>query len=91
MVEQCDIMDQADEYLESVARRLEDDLGQVFIHVERSPNPAEGILQVADGLGVDLVAMATHGRRGLRRALLGSVADKVLRTSTRPVLLKKPG
>ena len=85
------IMDQADEYLESVARRLKEDLSHVSIHVERAPNPAKGILQVADGLGVDLLAMATHGRRGLRRALLGSVADKVLRATTRPVLLKKPG
>ncbi len=85
------VMDQADEHLDSVARRLEDDLGPVAIHVEMAPNPAKGILQVADDLGVDLLAMATHGDRGLRRALLGSVADKVLRASTRPVLLKKPG
>jgi nucleotide-binding universal stress UspA family protein len=85
------IMDQADTYLGSVARDLEDDLGHVSIHVERAPNPAEGILQVAEDLGVDLLAMATHGRRGLRRVLLGSVANKVLRSTTRPILLKKPG
>jgi nucleotide-binding universal stress UspA family protein len=84
------IMDRADEYLESVAHDLEADLGHVSIHVERAPNPAQGILQIADGLGVDLLAMATHGRRGLRRVLLGSVADKVLRAATQPVLLKKP-
>jgi hypothetical protein len=34
--------------------------------------------------------MATHGRGGLRRALLGSVADKVLRGSTLPLLLVRP-
>lgn len=84
------IMDRADEYLDSVARGLEPDLGYVSLHVEMAPNPAKGILQVAEGLDVDLVAMATHGRTGLRRALLGSVADKVLRAATRPVLLKKP-
>ena len=85
------LMDQADEYLESVARDLENDLGHVSIHVEIAPNPARGILDVAQSLGVDLIAMATHGRTGLRRALMGSVADKVLRAATEPILLKKPG
>jgi nucleotide-binding universal stress UspA family protein len=84
------IMDRADEYLDSVARGLEADLGHVSLHVEMAANPAKGILHVAESLGADLVAMATHGRTGLRRALLGSVADKVLRAATRPVLLKKP-
>ncbi len=36
--------------------------------------------------GIDLVVMSTHGRRGLPRALLGSVAEKVVRTATCPVL-----
>ena len=85
------IMDQADEYLKSVAGRLEEEIGQVSIHVEMAANPAKGILDLAESLGVDLLAMATHGYTGLRRALLGSVADKVLRGTTRPVLLKKPG
>jgi nucleotide-binding universal stress UspA family protein len=85
------IMDQADEYLGSVAQGLKGDLDHVSIHVELASNPAKGILEVAEGLGVDLLAMATHGRMGLRRALLGSVANKVLRAATRPVLLKKPG
>jgi nucleotide-binding universal stress UspA family protein len=35
----------------------------------------------------DLVVMGTHGRRGVRRALLGSVTEKVARTSARPVLI----
>jgi nucleotide-binding universal stress UspA family protein len=36
--------------------------------------------------GIDLVVMSTHGRHGLPRALLGSVAEKVVRTATCPVL-----
>jgi nucleotide-binding universal stress UspA family protein len=36
--------------------------------------------------GIELVVMATHGRRGLPRALLGSVAEKVVRTASCPVL-----
>jgi starvation-inducible DNA-binding protein len=39
---------------------------------------------------VDLIALATHGRGGLRRLLVGSVADKVLRGSTTPVLVYRP-
>lgn len=38
----------------------------------------------------DLVAMATHRRGGIRRLVLGSVADKVLRAGERPVLLHRP-
>jgi nucleotide-binding universal stress UspA family protein len=38
----------------------------------------------------DLVAIATHGRGGIRRALLGSVADKVIRGSHRPLLVLRP-
>jgi nucleotide-binding universal stress UspA family protein len=46
----------------------------------------EEIRKVADEIGADLIVIGTHGRRGLARALLGSVAENVIRTSTRPVL-----
>ncbi|MDQ2671010.1 MAG: universal stress protein, partial [Gemmatimonadota bacterium] len=39
---------------------------------------------------VDLVAIATHGAGGIRRMVLGSVADKVLRSSRRPLLVFRP-
>jgi nucleotide-binding universal stress UspA family protein len=42
---------------------------------------------IADQEGADLIAMTTHGRSGFARWVTGSVADKVLRTSRRPVLL----
>jgi len=42
--------------------------------------------QAAKELGVHLVVMGTHGRRGLSRALIGSVAEKVVRTAPCPVL-----
>lgn len=51
--------------------------------------PAESITDVARTYGADLIAMTTHGRSGLRRALLGSVADEVVRTAPCPVLLVK--
>jgi nucleotide-binding universal stress UspA family protein len=47
----------------------------------------EQILASADRLGADLIIMGTHGRSGLRRALMGSVAEEVLRRSHRPVLV----
>ena len=48
-------------------------------------SPWEGIEAVARDGGADLIVMGTHGRRGLARALLGSVAARALRTSTVPV------
>src|SRR5690606_25820632 len=44
----------------------------------------------ADGLDVDLIVMATHGRGRLSRAWLGSVADGLARHTTRPLLLVRP-
>jgi nucleotide-binding universal stress UspA family protein len=44
------------------------------------------ILQTVGELGADLIVMGTHGRRGISRALLGSVAEMVVRTSPVPVL-----
>jgi len=48
--------------------------------------PWEEILEIAKKLDVGLIVMGTHGRRGLPRALLGSVAEKVVRLSPVPVL-----
>jgi len=42
-------------------------------------------------LGIDLIVMGTHGRRGVARVLLGSVAESVVRTACCPVLLVRPG
>jgi nucleotide-binding universal stress UspA family protein len=50
-------------------------------------HPAEGILDYADKEDVDLIVMATHGRTGIKRWALGSIADKVVRAATHPVLL----
>lgn len=52
--------------------------------------PDEAILDVAAAEGVDLIAMATHGRSGISRFLLGSVADRVVRHADAPVLLVRP-
>jgi len=49
------------------------------------------ILEVVSDLGCDLIVMGTHGRHGLPRLVLGSVAEKVVRLSTVPVLSIGPG
>ncbi len=49
--------------------------------------PSRAIAEVADEEGVDLVVMGTHGRRGLGRAILGSVAEAVVRRASVPHLL----
>lgn len=52
-------------------------------------DPREGILEVARERGADLVVVGTHGRRGLSRAFLGSVAERIVQTSPAPVLTVK--
>jgi nucleotide-binding universal stress UspA family protein len=53
--------------------------------------PGEAIVRTAAAVGADLVVMSTHALTGPRRALLGSVADEVVRTADRPVLLVRRG
>jgi|SRR5579859_6545251 len=53
-------------------------------------NPWEDIVVVAEREKADLIVMGTHGRRGVTRALLGSVAERVLRSSRVPVLVVHP-
>jgi nucleotide-binding universal stress UspA family protein len=53
-------------------------------------HPAESIVSYAEENRFDLVALATHGRSGLKRLVFGSVADYVIRKSGRPILLIKP-
>ena len=48
---------------------------------------AETILAEADAWNADLIAMSTHGRSGVLRWVMGSIADKVLHATTRPLLL----
>lgn len=54
-------------------------------------NPAREIVRYAEDEDCDLVVMGTHGRGGIDRLLLGSVAEKVVRSSTVPVLTVRVG
>lgn len=89
---------QAMETMEETARnRLEEDAAKlrdrglrVEVEILRGPSVPEALLEAADRLGADLVAIATRGAGGLKRMLLGSVADKVLRGAEGPVLVHNP-
>lgn len=70
--------------LEEIARtKCTAALGQVLIKVG---DARDMITQTARDLGVDLIVMGTHGRRGISRALLGSVTEAVVRSASCPVL-----
>jgi nucleotide-binding universal stress UspA family protein len=58
-------------------------------HVLLAGDPAEELLRYAAEAGVDLIVMGTHGRTGLERLLMGSVAEKVLRGALCSVLVVK--
>ena len=53
----------------------------------REGDPAGAILEVAREIGADLIAMGTHGREGVRRAVLGSVCESVVRRAPCPVFV----
>lgn len=77
------------EYLERVAasEALQD--WQCDTRVGLDYNPAPSILDLAEKLDADLIVVGTHGRGGLRRLILGSVADKIIRGTQRPVLVHR--
>lgn len=62
------------------------DSGRIGEALIRMGDPRDVILQAAEELDADLIVMTTHGRRGLSRALLGSVAESIVRRSPVPVL-----
>jgi nucleotide-binding universal stress UspA family protein len=76
----------AEAYLERVADPLREGGIQVSTRTEIGP-VVESIIECAEANKIDLIAMCTHGRTGLARWALGSVADRVLRAGGVPILL----
>ncbi len=75
--------------LEKIAARPAGDRVGTQVSVAAG-NPAAEIIRVAERDGCDLVGISTHGRRGLERAFLGSVTDKVIHASHLPTLTIAP-
>ena len=83
-------LERATAYLEGVASGLRDEGLDVATQAVHGKTPALALPALAEELGADVIAMATHGYGGLKRTLLGSVADKLLRASSLPVLITRP-
>lgn len=81
---------QAEAYVEEIAARLRQDGLDVQTQIVDDASPADAILDTVQSLKVDLIVMSTHGRSGVSRWLLGSVADRVVHHSLVPVLLVRP-
>jgi nucleotide-binding universal stress UspA family protein len=82
--------EESQKYLEGVAAKLAARGFRVHTRVVIDEQPAAGILLEAQARHADLIALETHGRRGLSRLIRGSVADKIVRSGIVPVLLHRP-
>jgi len=80
---------EADGYLAAVAKRMREAGLNVATEVAEGVPAAAGILAHAERHPTDLIVITTHGRGGLKRLLLGSVADKVVRGAGVPVLVTR--
>jgi len=83
---QVRVVREAEDYLRDLKDRLKARGLDVDTHV-RYGDDVEEILDHAAQKEIDLVAMSTHGHRGVKRLLLGSVAERVIRQTPKPVFL----
>ena len=67
--------------------RTTDSRSRVSFDACAGNDTAEAICRYTEEQGADLIVVTTHGRRGLRRLVLGSVAEEVLRSTPVPVLV----
>lgn len=74
-------------YLDAVAKRIGSSVPRVTTHVTLGRAPAPTIAEIADELDADLIALATRGLRGVRRAVQGSVAEQLLHHGRRPLMV----
>ena len=81
-----EVKEKADRATGYVADRARERGLEVVEHIAAG-RPHEQVADYADDRGVDLVVMGSHGRSGVRRALLGSVTERVLRETHVPVLV----
>lgn len=80
---------EAEDYMEEEVARLKNEGVKVTGITRDGPAP-DKILEVAEETHADVIAMSTHGRTGVKRWLLGSVADRVVHYSHIPVMLIHP-
>jgi nucleotide-binding universal stress UspA family protein len=86
-----ELADQAERHLEEWRASAERLVGAPRVTAEKAiGEPAAEIVSFAESRKIDLVAMGTHGRTGLQHALLGSIAERVVRRARCPVLTVRP-
>lgn len=81
---------EAEAYLKRIAGELREQGYRVTVTVADG-DVALAVCGVAEAQDADLIVMTTHGRSGLQRWIMGSVAERVIRTARRPVYLVRPG
>jgi universal stress protein A len=83
-----EVRDAAARRLEKAAQRVRDRGARCETHLVHA-TPATGIVEAAETLHADLIVMGTRGLTGLKHVVLGSVAERTLRTARCPVLTVK--
>ena len=76
--------------MERVPRAAAQGGRKVEVEVAAGSDVAGVITQAAERYGADLICMGTHGRTGMVRAVMGSVAQAVMARSDRPVVMVRP-
>lgn len=88
-----EIQDEENDVATDMLKNLESQANAKNVHftmeVIRNPSPADGIVNFAEKNNVDLIVIGSHGRTGLRKIMLGSVANGVLENAKCPVLITK--
>lgn len=87
---QVRVVREAEEYLDAVRSRVQGESRTPITAAVWYGEPAEAIAEAARFNRVDMVVMTTHGRSGLGRLLLGSVAETVIRSTATPILVLHP-
>jgi nucleotide-binding universal stress UspA family protein len=90
VVKDDDESDSAELERRLLALAPQDAVPRVKAYVVRGDDAATALAQCAARLGADVICIASHGRSGITRALVGSVADRLLRATRRPVLVLRP-
>ncbi len=80
---------ETDKYLQDEVKKLSEEGIKVSCLIREGPVP-DTILATADETHADMIAMSTHGRTGVQRWLIGSVADRIIHHSHIPVMLIHP-
>jgi nucleotide-binding universal stress UspA family protein len=87
---EINVVREAEEYLAEIAKRLGTSNGTPMTTSVWYGPPASAIIEAAHFTHADLIVMTTHGRSGLGRLFLGSVAESVIRGTSTPILVVHP-